>query len=119
MGFNADVSADVGRIDEIVGILQGHFNINLLMLVPLLVLLVLAFKKMPAFPAISIGAVVGAIWAILFQGELLQSQIDASHGELIGYFKLVWATFYEGFNISTGDGKMDDLLSGGGMASML
>ena len=119
MGFNADVSADVGRIDEIVGILQGHFNINLLMLVPLLVLLVLAFKKMPAFPAISIGAVVGAIWAILFQGELLQSQIDASQGELIGYFKLVWATFYEGFNISTGDGKMDDLLSGGGMASML
>jgi NhaC family Na+:H+ antiporter len=90
-----------------------------MMLVPLVVLLVLAYKKMPAFPAISIGAVIGAVWAIIFQSDLLASQVDASQGQLVGYFKLVWATFYDGFAIKTGDGTMDDLLSGGGMAGML
>ncbi|NOU49379.1 Na+/H+ antiporter NhaC [Pseudoalteromonas sp. JBTF-M23] len=119
MGFSADVNSDIGRIEEIVTILKGNFNINPVMLVPLLVLLGLAFKKMPAFPAISIGAVVGAVWAMLFQGDLIHSQVDASQGEVVGYFKLVWATFYEGFSITTGDGKMDDLLSGGGMSNML
>ncbi len=119
MGFNAEASSEAGRIDEIVSILQTNFNINLLMLVPLLVLLGLAIKKMPAFPAISIGAVMGAIWAVLFQGDLIASQIDASQGELVGYVKLVWATFFDGFALQTGDAKMDDLLSGGGMSSML
>lgn len=119
MGFSADVSSDIGRIDEIVSILQANFNINPMMLVPLIVLLVLAYKKMPAFPAISIGAVIGAVWALIFQSDLLASQVDASQGQLVGYFKLVWATFYDGFAIKTGDGTMDDLLSGGGMAGML
>ncbi len=119
MGFNAEVSSEAGRIEEIVTILEANFNINIMMLVPLIVLLALAIKKMPAFPAISIGAVMGAVWAVLFQGELIASQIDGSQGELIGQVKLVWATFFDGFSLQTGDSNMDDLLSGGGMSSML
>ncbi|KZN30871.1 sodium:proton antiporter [Pseudoalteromonas luteoviolacea S2607] len=119
MGFNADVASDAGKIDAISSILQENFNINILMLVPLVILLGLAIKKMPAFPAISIGAVVGAVWALLFQGDLIASQLDASQGPLVGQFKLIWATFFDGFSVQTGDAKMDDLLSGGGMSSML
>jgi NhaC family Na+:H+ antiporter len=119
MGFSADVSSDIGRIDDIVSILNANFNINPMMLVPLILLLVLAYKKMPAFPAISIGAVIGAVWALIFQSDLLATQVDVSQGQLVGYFKLVWATFYDGFAIKTGDSTMDDLLSGGGMAGML
>jgi len=89
------------------------------MLVPLIVLLVLAIRKMPAFPAISIGAVLGAVWAVLFQSDLIASQIDISQGQLIGYFKLIWTTFFDGFSISTQDDNMDALLSGGGMSGML
>lgn len=63
------------------------------MLVPLIVLLALAIRKMPAFPAISIGAVIGAVWAMLFQSDLIASQIDMTQGEFVGYFKLVWTTF--------------------------
>ena len=119
MGFNAGGSAEAGRIDEIVNLLEQNFNIGFEMLVPLVVLLFLAIRKMPAFPAISIGAVLGAIWAMLFQSDLINSQIDASQGQAIGYFKLVWTTFFDGFSIDTGDEKMDSLLSGGGMAGML
>ena len=119
MGFSADVSSDIGRIDDIVLILNDNFNISPMMLVPLFVLLALAYKKMPAFPAISIGAVLGAVWALIFQSDLLASQVEISQGQLVGYFKLVWATFYDGFAIKTGDSTMDDLLSGGGMAGML
>ncbi|TQF70907.1 Na+/H+ antiporter NhaC [Pseudoalteromonas luteoviolacea] len=119
MGFNADVASDAGKIDAISAILQNNFNINIFMLVPLAILLGLAIKKMPAFPAISIGAVVGAVWALLFQGDLIASQLDDSQGQLVGQFKLIWATFFDGFSVQTGDSKMDDLLSGGGMSSML
>lgn len=119
MGFNATASSEAGRIDEITAILQQNFNIGLEMLVPLIVLLLLAIRKMPAFPAISIGAVLGAVWAVLFQSDLIASQIDISQGQLIGYFKLIWTTFFDGFSISTQDDNMDALLSGGGMSGML
>lgn len=119
MGFNASAENEAGRIDEITLILEQNFNIGIEMLVPLIVLLVLAIRKMPAFPAISIGAVIGAIWAMLFQSDLIASQIDVSQGQIIGYFKLIWSTFFDGFSVVTGDDKMDSLLSGGGMAGML
>ncbi|WP_341219708.1 Na+/H+ antiporter NhaC family protein, partial [uncultured Pseudoalteromonas sp.] len=104
MGFNATASNEAGRLDEITLILEQNFNIGFEMLIPLIVLLVLAIKKMPAFPAIS---------------DLIGSQIDTSQGQVVGYFKLVWTTFFDGFSIDTGDDKMDSLLSGGGMAGML
>ncbi|WP_372767131.1 Na+/H+ antiporter NhaC [Pseudoalteromonas sp.] len=119
MGFNAEGIPNEGRIEEISGILLQNFNIGIAMLVPLVVLLALAIKKMPAFPAVAIGAFVGAIWALLFQQDLIASQIDSGVNSLVGTFKLVWAAFFNGFSITTGDEKMDSLLSGGGMSGML
>lgn len=119
MGFNADITAEAAHIDKMIHLLKANFSINLFMLVPLVILLALAIRKVPAFPAISIGAVVGALWAVLFQGELIARLMDSSQGELIGYFKLIWTTFFDGFSIQTGNEKMDSLLSGGGMAGML
>jgi NhaC family Na+:H+ antiporter len=58
-------------IDRLTNTLESTYNITLFNLIPLLVLLFLAFKKMPAFPAVAIGAVVGAIWAGIFQQELI------------------------------------------------
>lgn len=119
MGFNADVSKEAHQIEVIIDILQSNFNISLVMLVPLVVLLTLAIRKVPAFPAISIGAVIGAVWALIFQDDLISKQVSLEQGALVGHFKLVWQTFFAGFSIDTGDSKMNDLLSGGGMASML
>ena len=119
MGFNAEGIPNEGRIEEISGILLQNFNIGIEMLVPLVVLLALAIKKMPAFPAVAIGAFVGAIWALLFQQDLIANQIESGVNQFVGTFKLVWAAFFNGFSITTGDEKMDSLLSGGGMSGML
>ena len=119
MGFNAADVAEASRIDEINQILQGNFNIGLIMLVPLAVLLFLALKKMPAFPAVAIGATLGAVWALIFQQDLISAQISATDSYLVGSIKLVWTAFFDGFSIVTGDDSMDSLLSGGGMAGML
>ena len=119
MGFNAEGVPNEGRIEEISSILQSNFNIGIEMLVPLVVLLALAIKKMPAFPAVAIGAFVGAIWALIFQQDLISNQIETGVSQAVGTFKLVWAAFFDGFSITTGDEKMDSLLSGGGMSGML
>ena len=114
LGFNAQDIPNNARIAQITSILNENFNIGIAMLVPLVVLLTLAIKKVPAFPAVAIGATIGAIWAVIFQQDLIMTQIDTQQGIFVGVFKLVWSAFFDGFSISTGDAKMDKLLSGGG-----
>ncbi|MCB5227616.1 Na+/H+ antiporter NhaC [Alishewanella sp. 16-MA] len=119
IGFNSDVSADFQHITDISNILQQQFNISLWSLVPLLVLLVMAIKKVPAFPTVFIGALLGGVWAVLFQDDLLSRLASDDLPRAVAVFKIIWQTLFAGFSISTGNESMDDLLSGGGMASML
>ena len=109
----------VARIDEIQTLLAAQFNLSIFNLVPLVVLLTLAIRKMPAFPAVAIGALLGGIWAIIFQQELIQSLAsDEFKGALAGP-SVVWSVLHAGVSFDTGNDQLNDLLSGGGMASML
>lgn len=119
IGFQSDVSADFDRISEISIVLQQNFSISLTALVPLVVLLAMAVKKVPAFPTVFIGAMLGAVWAVLFQSDLLSRLVDTEVSYAVGTVKLLWHTFHAGFSIDTGNASLNDLLSGGGMASML
>ena len=119
LGFNASNLTDYTRMSQIDEILTTHFNLGIEMLIPLLILLILALKKMSAFPAVAIGSLMGAVWALLFQQELIATQINSEQGLFLGTIEVVWSAFFNGFSILTGDAKMDKLLSGGGMKNML
>lgn len=83
--------------------LKSSCNINIFMLVPLLLVLVLSARKKPSIPVFAIGAVVGIIWAIIFQGLDLSSIVDSA---------------INGFVSNTGNADIDKLLSRGGLMSM-
>lgn len=119
IGLNSSGTADAAQIDLISSTLQHHFTISFWTLIPLFVLLAMAIKKVPAFPTVFIGALLGAVWAFLFQRELMQSILDQDLGNTVGSLKLVWATLFDGFALETGTDDLDRLLSGGGMSSML
>ncbi|WP_372653742.1 Na+/H+ antiporter NhaC [Alcanivorax borkumensis] len=120
MGLNTDVAGDtVDRITPLLQGLESQFDISLLHLIPLLVLLVLALKRMPALPAIFLGALLGGIWALMFQPQAIAVQAGEPAPGWVVSLKVVWQTFYQGITVETGDATLNNLLSGGGMASML
>ncbi|WP_062810643.1 Na+/H+ antiporter NhaC [Alcanivorax sp. NBRC 102028] len=120
MGLNTDVAGDtVDRITPLLQGLESKFDISLLHLIPLLVLLVLALKRMPALPAIFLGALLGGIWALMFQPQAIAVQAGEPAPGWVVSLKVVWQTFYQGITVETGDATLNNLLSGGGMASML
>jgi len=119
MGFNADAAADDSQIRAISDALLQHFSISPLMLVPLLVLMVMAVKKVPAFPTVFIGALLGGVWAVLFQPELVAKMADPQLNGVLATLKVVWSTLHGGFVIETQNAELDKLLNGGGMVKML
>lgn len=109
IGLLEEPASDVQTLDNTLAILEANYTIGWYMLLPLLLLFVLAWKKMPALPAILLAAGAGLLYAWLFQ--------PATPGEdrLAAY----WTLLFAGYSADTGDAILDDLLSGGGAANML
>ncbi|MTI61358.1 MAG: Na+/H+ antiporter NhaC [Firmicutes bacterium] len=92
------------RVNQIMEGLSNQFNISLLLLIPPIIVITLAAKKIPAIPGISIGIIVGAVL-----GFFLQSN----------NFREILISAYDGYVSNTGVEALDNLLTNGGFTNML
>ena len=98
-----------------------EFDIGLHLLLPLLLMLGLVFKRFPAYPAIVISALAGALFAVLFQPDQV-ARLAGDSGSLPAAFaqlKGIWIALFDGYTSRSGNEFLDALLSKGGMSSML
>ncbi|MBU2923407.1 Na+/H+ antiporter NhaC [Colwellia sp. 1_MG-2023] len=121
IGFNHSAGniESTDTIQKLTATLDETYNISVFNLIPLFILLALAFKKMPAFPAVAIGAIIGAIWSGIFQQELILSMAEKGISNSTAYITIIWTAFFDGIVVNTGNTEIDKLLSRGGMSSML
>lgn len=103
------------------GAIDKYFDVSWYIFIPMVALLAMARAKMPAFPAILISALIGALMAIIFQPELVIELANGSEQELTSmlYLKGVWVALFNGYDANFGVTVLDNLLSKGGMSSML
>ena len=119
LGFNQDVQASSERIVQMQTLLTDSFELGWHLLIPLAVLLTMAIKKVPAFPAVFIGALLGGVWALLFQPDVVKSMVSDDFSGVIGSITVVWTALFDGVVFETADENLNSLLSRGGMSSML
>ncbi|MEE4293019.1 MAG: Na+/H+ antiporter NhaC [Xanthomonadales bacterium] len=118
-GGGADVQS--GSIEEALALLDANYNITWPALLPLILLLVMAMRKIPALPTIALGAVAGCVVAVIWQPTLVQSFGAGDEGFEGGVatVRAMFVVLANGFVIETGSESLDSLLSRGGSASML
>lgn len=116
IGLFMDTSGESGTTTEdLRATLQAQFNISpLLLLIPAGVIF-LIIKKIPALPALFVGTLLGAVAALLLQGDLL-AEAAQQHGSL---YQVIMQAVYGDFAVTTGEPVLDELLQTGGMAGML
>lgn len=119
LGLNETPTSNVESIDLLSQALSEEFNMSVLNLLPLVLLLTLAIKKVPAFPAVAIGALSGAVWAVIYQQDLILVMANGETNSLTANMTIVWTALFDGVSIKTANPELNDLLSGGGMSSML
>lgn len=119
LGFQAkDVAVD-GSVPEMMAALESKFNLSpLLFLVPAAVIFMIV-KKMDALPALFIGSILGGLFAIIFQPDIIKSL--ASEGESFAQaaYHVVVEAMANSTTVSTGNVRVDGLLESRGMAGML
>ena len=110
-------SAEFGGL---AGQLATHYTLGWYLLIPMVVVFALAVLRFPAYPTIMIGALLGGVFAVVFQPELVVEL--AGNPELSRPMALLsgaWMALFEGYQSQTGNAVVDDLLTRGGMISML
>ena len=120
IGLSSESSGNSKGLELIQTTLQNTFNINIISFIPIIVIFILAYKKVPAFPTILIGALLAGLFSAIFQPQVVKSFVgepDLSTGLVM--VSGVWTALHSGFALESGVEIVDDLLTRGGMASML
>ena len=119
IGLNIDASASASDLEITMRLLNENFSINPVMLFPVALLLFMANKKLPPIPTIVSGALAGVILALIFQRPVIMTLAGDAPNVFLGLFRGVWYTLFDGFILESGNATLDDLMTRGGMSSML
>jgi len=120
VGMNADVAGGEDALARLRDTLDATFNVTPWAMLPLAVVFYMAFKKIPPLPTILFGALLGGLTAIVLQPESTLAFADSPDLPTgLAMTKAVWIALANGYTSTTGVAEIDDLLSRGGMSSML
>ncbi|MEO1574707.1 MAG: Na+/H+ antiporter NhaC [Pseudomonadota bacterium] len=118
--IEVDSAAQADALRTMSNALDTQFNISEWTLIPMLVVFVMAYRKVPPLPTILFGALLGGFMAMILQPEVVLALADAPDmNRALAMTKGVWMALADGYAASTGVAEVDDLLSRGGMSSML
>ena len=105
IGYSASQS-DVStmEVQEMQTVLSSQFHLSPLLLLPPVVVIVMSIMRLSALPALAAAVGAGAIIAIALQKADIADLVNVMH---------------YGYESSTGEKSMDELLSGGGLDKMM
>ncbi len=113
MSSGSDDANATQRTEEMTAILQNTINITPWLVLPPLIIIGLILRKVPALPAIFCGVLLGALFALIFQPDLITALGD--DGTYVNLMKVM----YTDSAIASGNPMLDELLTSGGMFGML
>jgi NhaC family Na+:H+ antiporter len=120
LGIGSGANLVIDDIEILQAAMQETFNISPIMLIPMILLLTMAVKKLPALSTLICGTLAGCLFAAVFQWDtVIALANDSSLSEGAAVFKGLFSAMFLGYSSDTGNASLDALLSKGGMSSML
>lgn len=118
-GFTFDTSVVQADSGAVVAAIEASFNLNpLLFLVPVLVIIMI-IKRVPAAPALLIGSLLGGLFAVIFQPQVI-NQVSGIEGDYVrSSFVAVMNALATTIHVETDNAIINDLLTGKGMFGMM
>ena len=118
-GFTLETSALVSDPNEILSAIETSFNLNpLLFLVPGIVIAMI-LRRVPATPALLTGALLGGLFAIIFQPQIVNQVSGISTDYVKSSFVAVMDALSTTINIKTDNAMITELLTARGMGGMM
>lgn len=117
IGLTNSASGTVTETASILSAIDDKFFISGWLFIVPAVVVILIVRKVPAIPALLLGTLLGALFALIFQPDLVGSVGGSFSPE--GMFIGIMTSLYGDVNIPTSNEMVNELLSSSGMAGML
>ncbi len=133
VGFTQDPTGTLEGKEQILAAISARFNITGWLFIVPAVVIFLIVRKVPALPALLVGTLLAAVFAFIFQPNLVRevgvtvggdgwllSYFDSMPAAFVSFMGMMQAFFGE-ISFTTGIAELDEngLLSSGGMYGML
>jgi NhaC family Na+:H+ antiporter len=119
IGFSGDHSGALNNVETVKAAINGTFSTNpLLFLVPAM-LLTIIILKVPPLPSLLAGSLLGGIFAIIFQPEIIREVAGITDNYIQASYVSVMQAMFGDVSLTTTDSKVNELLSTSGMRGML
>ncbi len=119
IGFSSDFSGATVNVENVKTAIDGTFNTSpLLFLVPA-ILLSIIIMKVPPLPALFAGTLLGGLFAIIFQPDIIIQVAGISDNYAQASYFSVMKSMFGDISLTTPDAAVNDLLSTSGMRGML
>ena len=99
--------------------INEKFNISLVLFIVPIIVLIMIIKKTPPLIALVIGTLVGAIFCIIFQPQIIAELSIGSSSKLVNTYVVIMDTITGQVSIETNNELLNDLFSTGGMLGMM
>ncbi|MBN2683366.1 MAG: Na+/H+ antiporter NhaC [Bacteroidales bacterium] len=119
IGFNYDFGNSDTNVNVVLDSIENTFYISpVLLLVPVL-LVVVIIRKVPPIPALLFGIVLGGVFAVIFQPDVLNSLSGYHSDYAYSSYTVVMKSMFGPVTVESGNAMITDLFSTGGMQGML
>jgi NhaC family Na+:H+ antiporter len=118
-GFTLSPANTESTSQEVLQAIQATFNLTpWLLVVPALVIFMI-IKRVPAAPALLAGALLGGLFAVIFQPQVVNQVSGIEHNYVRSAFTAVMNALSTTIQVTTSNPTINELLTGKGMAGML
>lgn len=118
IGFNLETSGEAD-VDAILSSIDASFNINGWLFIVPIVVVALIVKKTPPLAALLIGTLLGALFALIFQPEVVAGITGAKELNFQSGYEGILKAITVSTDVPTDNASLSDLFSAKGMAGML
>lgn len=119
IGFTSGSDGAISNTAVMLSAIDSKFNITGLLFIVPIVVVVLIVRKTPAIPALLAGILLGGVFALIFQPDIVREVAGISGSTLNVMFVGVMKALYGSVAVSTDNEMVNELLSSGGMYGML
>ena len=106
-------------INELLITLDNTFNISLWLFIAPVILIFLIFKKVAPLPSLVFASLIGALFAVIFQPEIIASLSDEKNFSFRSIYKTIVQAMTSNIKLQTNNDLINEILTSNGMYGML
>lgn len=121
IGFTYKTDYLTTNVSDVISTIESTFFIHPILLLIPIILIIIIIKKVPPIPALLAGSLLGGVFAVVFQPDIVRSILgDDTHGSyVVASYKSFMTSMFGNLHIPSENEIVNELFNTSGMSGML